>query len=508
MAALASGQTSYRATLAFVAGRPQISVASNLVGLGIDLPAPLGKAAAAPLSLRVRTAPEDGAACRPTSAAPLREALQVDLGGALQAHFVREVSGDAARVVRGAIRVGEARPVAAERVADPLPGEPIEALPLPASGVAANVAVKTARRRRLAGGRSRARGGPAKARAASARPPRRWSSTPPAARATCPTRSPCASASSTHRLAPPRQRHGGLDAARRALARQRRRRRARGLHRIPAGAARRRGRRAACSRAWRASACRRARSSTSRACSTRSRRAFRRSTSSSTTSSCAASGLGRLEIEATNRTVGNREGAREWQLAKLNLTMPEAQLSATGTWGDAARPGAGAAAARGDRPSSSRSPTAAPCSSGSAWARSCAAARDRSPADVSWPGSPFSPDYAKMTGQVKVAIDSGQFLKAGPGAARLLSVLSLQSLPRRLSLDFRDLFAEGFAFDNVVGDVRIGDGMASTNNLRMRGAAAVVLMEGSADIVQRDRGPARRRRPRDQRRHRVARRSR
>ena len=102
--------------------------------------------------------------------------------------------------------------------------------------------------------------------------------------------------------------------------------------------------------------------------------------------------------------------------------------------------------------------------------------------DVAWPGSPFSPDYAKMTGQVKVAIDSGQFLKAGPGAARLLSVLSLQSLPRRLLLDFRDLFAEGFAFDNVVGDVRIGEGVASTNNLRMRGTAAAVLMEGSADL--------------------------
>jgi len=102
--------------------------------------------------------------------------------------------------------------------------------------------------------------------------------------------------------------------------------------------------------------------------------------------------------------------------------------------------------------------------------------------DVAWPGSPFSPDYAKMTGQVKVAIDSGQFLKAGPGAARLLSVLSLQSLPRRLSFDFRDLFSEGFAFDNVVGDVKVGRGQASTNNLRMRGPAAAVLMEGSADL--------------------------
>jgi uncharacterized protein YhdP len=87
-----------------------------------------------------------------------------------------------------------------------------------------------------------------------------------------------------------------------------------------------------------------------------------------------------------------------------------------------------------------------------------------------------------MTGQVKVAIDAGQFLKASPGAARLLGVFSLQSLQRRLLLDFRDLVDEGFVFDNVTGDLKLGAGVATTNNLRMRGPAAVVLMEGEADI--------------------------
>ena len=89
--------------------------------------------------------------------------------------------------------------------------------------------------------------------------------------------------------------------------------------------------------------------------------------------------LGRLEIEATNRGAGNRDGTREWQLAKLNLTMPEAQLAATGTWGDA---GAGAGAPR----RAAMNFTLAlgrqrrACSSGSAWAASFAAARARSPA--------------------------------------------------------------------------------------------------------------------------------
>ncbi len=83
-----------------------------------------------------------------------------------------------------------------------------------------------------------------------------------------------------------------------------------------------------------------------------------------------------------------------------------------------------------------------------------------------------------------MAIDAGQFLKVDPGATRLLSVLSLQSLPRRLLLDFRDVFQEGFAFDNIAGDVAIAQGVAQTNNLRMRGVQAAVLMEGRADIAR------------------------
>ena len=63
-------------------------------------------------------------------------------------------------------------------------------------------------------------------------------------------------------------------------------------------------------------------------------------------------------------------------------------------------------------------------------------------------------------------------------------MLSLQSLPRRLTLDFRDVFSEGFAFDFVRGDVRIERGVATTNNLQMKGVNAAVLMEGSANIDQ------------------------
>ena len=89
-----------------------------------------------------------------------------------------------------------------------------------------------------------------------------------------------------------------------------------------------------------------------------------------------------------------------------------------------------------------------------------------------------------MVGAFIVNVENGQFLKADAGIAKLLGVLSLQALPRRLSLDFRDVFSEGFVFDFLRGDVEIEHGIARTNNLQMKGVNAAVLMEGQADIAK------------------------
>ena len=123
---------------------------------------------------------------------------------------------------------------------------------------------------------------------------------------------------------------------------------------------------------------------------------------------------------------------------------------------------------------------------------------------VAWLGSPLSLDYPSLDGSFNVDVESGQFLKADPGLAKLLGVLSLQSLPRRLALDFRDVFSEGFAFDFVRGDVTIQDGIAATNNLQMKGVNAAVLMEGKADIARETQDLQGGGGARDQRRHRIA----
>ena len=80
-------------------------------------------------------------------------------------------------------------------------------------------------------------------------------------------------------------------------------------------------------------------------------------------------------------------------------------------------------------------------------------------------------------------VEKGQFLKQDPGAAKLLGVLSLQALPRLLKLDFHDVFSEGLAFDGITANASIHQGIAKTDNLKMHGVAATVLMDGTADIA-------------------------
>jgi uncharacterized protein YhdP len=53
-----------------------------------------------------------------------------------------------------------------------------------------------------------------------------------------------------------------------------------------------------------------------------------------------------------------------------------------------------------------------------------------------------------------------------------------------LTLDFKDVFSEGFVFDYLRGDITIDQGIASTNNLQLKGVNAAVLMDGRADIAR------------------------
>ena len=198
--------------------------------------------------------------------------------------------------------------------------------------------------------------------------------------------------------------------------------------------------------------------------------------------------LGRLELQAFNRVVARVPGQRanEWRLNRLWLDVPEASLRANGQWApvlpdDTAEFDANKRRTFLDFELELRD-------SGELLSRFGMPGVVRGSAgtvkgQVAWLGAPTNFDTTTLNGGLDLSVASGQFLKADPGIARLIGVLSLQSLPRRLLLDFRDVFLEGFAFDSVTGNARITNGLVQTNNLQMAGVNATVLMEGQASMV-------------------------
>ncbi len=181
--------------------------------------------------------------------------------------------------------------------------------------------------------------------------------------------------------------------------------------------------------------------------------------------------LGKLELNAVSEE-------RDWRIEKLRITNPDSTFTVDGAWqnwlnqprtqvniqleaGDI-----GKLLSRLGYPEGVRRGTA------------------KLHGSLSWPGSPQDFDYPALSGNLVLEAAKGQFVKLEPGIGKLLGILSLQALPRRITLDFRDIFSEGFAFDEILGGVNISRGIATTDNFRIRGPAAHVVMSGDVNLAQ------------------------
>ncbi len=180
--------------------------------------------------------------------------------------------------------------------------------------------------------------------------------------------------------------------------------------------------------------------------------------------------LGALVLNAT-------PNGPAWQVEKLELDNPEFKFSAQGAWQSVrgtARTQLGVKLDIADiggflrrihRP------------------QGIAGGRASIEGPVEWEGLPYRLDYPSFSGKVRFDAHKGRFVKLDPGIGRLLGVFSLQSLPRRVSLDFRDIFSEGFAFERINGDFEIQRGVIRTSDLKMIGSSAKVTMKGDVDLV-------------------------
>jgi uncharacterized protein (TIGR02099 family) len=103
-----------------------------------------------------------------------------------------------------------------------------------------------------------------------------------------------------------------------------------------------------------------------------------------------------------------------------------------------------------------------------------------------WMDTPMNFAMEKIDGELDMKIDKGSFLDIDPSAGRLFGLLSIQTLPRRLTLDFSDLFEEGFAFDSIEGNFSLQQGHAYTNNLEMTGPSADIIVSGRTGLSTED----------------------
>jgi uncharacterized protein (TIGR02099 family) len=179
--------------------------------------------------------------------------------------------------------------------------------------------------------------------------------------------------------------------------------------------------------------------------------------------------LGQVEFLA-------RREADAWRFDKLRVVNPEGTLDAKGLW----RSGA-----------PSHSTLAFELESGNTgellarvgYPEHVKGGRAKLTGALAWQGPLLGLDIPSLSGDVELHAQDGQFLEVEPGIGKLISLMSLQALPRRIALDFRDVFSKGFQFDRITARAHLERGVMGIQEFRMRGSAADVQMSGEADLV-------------------------
>jgi uncharacterized protein (TIGR02099 family) len=180
--------------------------------------------------------------------------------------------------------------------------------------------------------------------------------------------------------------------------------------------------------------------------------------------------LGRLTVLAQPEASG-------WQLRSLEIINPESRFAMSGHW-------ALWEMSRTDVSVKLEVSDVGKFFTRLGWPDSVKGGKATLEGPIAWSGNPTRLDIPSLSGRLKLDAKDGSFRQIEPGVAKLLGILSLQALPRRITLDFRDVFSKGFSFDRISADLNIAAGIAETNNFLMSGSAARVAMHGQVDLAR------------------------
>jgi uncharacterized protein (TIGR02099 family) len=188
--------------------------------------------------------------------------------------------------------------------------------------------------------------------------------------------------------------------------------------------------------------------------------------------------LGRIELLA-------RPSGLDWQIDNVAMRNPDATISAKGLWRTLIPdPGGGASPG----PRTSLNVTIDAKDAGKFLERIgypglVKGGNVRLSGAIAWDGDPVSIHYPSLSGELSLQAKDGQFLKADPGVGKLVSLMNLQMLPKRLTLDFSDVIEKGFQFERISSSLHLKRGVLSTQDFTMRGSAAEVEIRGETSLV-------------------------
>jgi len=102
--------------------------------------------------------------------------------------------------------------------------------------------------------------------------------------------------------------------------------------------------------------------------------------------------------------------------------------------------------------------------------------------NLTWQAAPYSFDVPSLSGEIDWDLGEGHLTEISDGGARVFSLLSLDSLVRKLKLDFRDVFSKGFFYNSMQGSMQLENGIAYTKDTKMDGVPADLTIKGYANL--------------------------
>ena len=104
--------------------------------------------------------------------------------------------------------------------------------------------------------------------------------------------------------------------------------------------------------------------------------------------------------------------------------------------------------------------------------------------NLQWSGSPVAFALEKVVGDVQVDIRNGRFVDIDSGGSRLFGAFSFDSLVRRLQLDFSDLYEKGLAYDAIGGSLYFDQGIVATDGpFEISGPSSKINIEGRLNLL-------------------------